>query len=268
MNTLFELDAINNLRMTVLGCNSVILDENWKSTMFSSPYSRLYFIKNGDGFIKTEDGTVKLEGGKVYLIPAEFKFSYGCTYLEKTFFHISVRTPERYDLLSNIGKVCSMPFSAEEYEKLIKMTSSPDSYEKILGVKAFLMETLSKFARDFSEAETPVKKYGEIVKNVISLVSHNPSIKADVKEFADRLYISESKLRNEFLKEMGIPIGKYIDDMIFIKAKQLLHKEQLSIAEISAELGFCDQFYFSRRFKEKFGETPSSFRKKKPEDFI
>lgn len=268
MQTLFELDAINNLRMTVLGCNSVILDENWKSSMFSNQYSRLYFIKEGEGFIKTENGTVKLEGKNVYLIPAEFKFSYGCTYLEKTFFHISVTTPERYDLLSGIGKVCSMPFSEEDYEKLIKMTSSPDSYEKILGVKAFLMDIISRFARDFSGTETPVKKYGEIVKNVISLVSHNPSIKADVKQFADRLYISESKLRNEFLKEMGIPIGKYIDDMIFIKAKQLLHKEQLSIAEISAELGFCDQFYFSRRFKEKFGETPSSFRKKKPEDFI
>ena len=130
------------------------------------------------------------------------------------------------------------------------------------------MKIMAKFASEFSETETPVKKYGEIVKNVISLISHNLTIKTDIKQFAQRLYISESKLRNVFLKEMGIPIGKYIDDMIFIKAKELLAKEQLSIAEISAELGFCDQFYFSRRFKEKFGETLSSFRKNIPREFI
>ncbi len=268
MNNLFSPDVINNIKLSLLGCNSVVLDENWKSNMFSSPYSRLYFIKNGDGFIKTENGTVKLKGGNVYLIPAEFRFSYGCTHLEKIFFHVSVTTPDRYDLFSNIQKVCSMPFSPEEYDRLKRLTESAESYEKLFEIKAFLMKTMSKFASDFSEAETPAKKHGEIVKNVISLISHNLSIKTDVKQFAQRLFISESKLRNVFLKEMGIPIGKYIDDMIFIKAKELLAKEQLSIAEISAELGFCDQFYFSRRFKEKFGETPSSFRKNTPEEFI
>ena len=55
---------------------------------------------------------------------------------------------------------------------------------------------------------------------------------------------------------------------VFIQAKKLLANEQLSIAEISTRLGFCDQFYFSRRFKQKFGETPSSFRKRHPEEFI
>ncbi len=187
MRNLFATEIINNIKLSVLGCNSVILDENWKSKTFSSPYSRLYFIKKGDGFIKTETGTVKLEGGNVYLIPAELEFSYGCTYLEKIFFHVSVTTPDRYDLFSNIQKVCSMPFSAEEYDRLEKLTSSAESYEKLLGIKAFLMQILSKFASDFLVAETPVKKYGEIVKNVISLISHNTSIKADVKEFADRL---------------------------------------------------------------------------------
>ena len=268
MNNLFSPDVINNIKLSLLGCNSVVLDENWKSNMFSSPYSRLYFIKNGDGFIKTENGTIQLKGGNVYLIPAEFRFSYGCTHLEKIFFHVSVTTPDRYDLFSNIQKVCSMPFSPEEYNRLERLTESAESYEKLFEIKAFLMKIMSKFASGFSEVETPAKKYSEIVKNVISLINHNLSIKTDVKQFAQRLFISESKLRNVFLKEMGIPIGKYIDDMIFKKAKELLAKEQLSIAEISAELGFCDQFYFSRRFKEKFGETPSIFRKNLPKEFI
>ena len=65
----------------------------------------------------------------------------------------------------------------------------------------------------------------------------------------------------KILKETGVTLGKYIDDMVFIKAQELLLNNQLSIATISTFLGFCDQFYFSRWFKSMHGETPSHFRK-------
>ena len=35
----------------------------------------------------------------------------------------------------------------------------------------------------------------------------------------------------------------------------------MQISRISERYGFCDQFYFSRRFKEKFGVTPQKYRK-------
>ena len=256
-----------------LTCNTVLSKVRIRKTLckcplfVSTPYSRLYFVKDGDGFIKTAEGTINLEKGNVYLIPAELMFSYGCTHLEKIFFHVSVTTMEKYDLFSNVDRVCSLPFSEEEYNKLLYYIST-ENYEELLELKAFLTKIMARFATSFTKAQTPVKKYGDIVKNVIALVHQAPSIQLDVKQISERLFISESKVRNTFLEEMGIPIGKYIDDMVFIKAKKLLVKEQLSIAEISAELGFCDQFYFSRRFKQKFGETPSSFRKRHPEEFI
>ena len=267
MRTPLNIEAINKIHLSVLACSEVTLDETWRSKMFSTPYSRLYFIKDGDGFIKTMDGTIKLEKGNVYLIPAEFVFSYGCTHLEKIFFHISVTTMEKYDLFANIGRVCALPFSEEDYNKLLYYIST-ENYEELLELKAFLTSITARFAASFSKSKTPAKKYGDIVKNVIALVHQAPSIQLDVKQISGRLFVSESKVRNTFIEEMGMPIGKYIDDMVFIQAKKLLANEQLSIAEISTRLGFCDQFYFSRRFKQKFGETPSSFRKRHPEEFI
>lgn len=123
------------------------------------------------------------------------------------------------------------------------------------------MQTLFAFLNDANLQKTPAKTYGDLVKNIIAYVHENTRVNLSVRDISNRLFVSESKIRNSFLKEMEIPIGKYIDDMVFIKAKELLSKEQLSIGEISAELGFCDQFYFSRRFKEKFGSSPSFFRK-------
>ena len=63
------------------------------------------------------------------------------------------------------------------------------------------------------------------------------------------------------MEEAGMSPGKYIDNMIFLKAKQMLSDPALTIGQISQKLGFCDQFYFSRRFKENSRQTPSEYRK-------
>ncbi len=263
MRTVLNVEAINKINVNILTGTRIVLDENWRSKMFSSTYSRLYYVKEGDGYLNTSDGTVKLRGGYVYLIPAEFTFSYGCKYLEKIFFHVSVTTMEKYDLFSKIGCICSMPFSKEQYKELSKYLES-ESYEDLLGVKTIVTQTLFSFLNNTGLQKTPAKKHGDLVKNIIAYIHENIRVNLSVRDISNRLFVSESKIRNTFLKEMEIPVGKYIDDMVFIKAKELLAKEQLSIAEISAELGFCDQFYFSRRFKGKFGETPSHFRKNIP----
>ena len=81
------------------------------------------------------------------------------------------------------------------------------------------------------------------------------------EEIAKEMFVSPSKLRNTFKAETGITLGGYIDDMVFFRAKKLLGSKKFSVGDISTKLGFCDQFYFSRRFKEKYGKTPSKYRK-------
>ena len=60
---------------------------------------------------------------------------------------------------------------------------------------------------------------------------------------------------------MGITIGKYIDGIVLLTAKERLADKSYDISTISDDLGFCDTFYFSRRFKESFGRTPNQYRK-------
>ena len=55
--------------------------------------------------------------------------------------------------------------------------------------------------------------------------------------------------------------GSKTKGRINIEAEQLLLKSDLTVLQISERFGFCDQFYFSRRFKMKYGETPQKYRK-------
>ena len=44
------------------------------------------------------------------------------------------------------------------------------------------------------------------------------------------------------------------------RAAQLLQSTDLKVSEIAYEVGFNDPAYFSRAFKEEFGQSPSEFK--------
>ena len=46
------------------------------------------------------------------------------------------------------------------------------------------------------------------------------------------------------------------------QAARLLIETSLSSQAIAEQLGFCDQFHFSKRFKQHLGITPSKYRKR------
>jgi len=62
---------------------------------------------------------------------------------------------------------------------------------------------------------------------------------------------------------IGYNVNDYILTVRMQKAKFLLAKEELSIAEIAFKVGFSSQAYFSTVFKSKFSLTPSEYREKK-----
>ncbi|MBP3742789.1 MAG: helix-turn-helix transcriptional regulator, partial [Treponema sp.] len=53
----------------------------------------------------------------------------------------------------------------------------------------------------------------------------------------------------------------FVSDKRLEKARQLLESTDLSIKEITAEVGYNDQNYFSRIFKNKYGLSPKEYRK-------
>jgi len=70
-----------------------------------------------------------------------------------------------------------------------------------------------------------------------------------------------STLAKRFKRVVCISIGGFIDDAVLFETARLLIHSDLSVRQISERFGFCDQFYFARRFKEKYGETSQRYRR-------
>ena len=166
---------------------------------------------------------------------------------------------EKYDLFFDTNKIYSLPYPKEK-STLLKNILKSENYVDLIKLKYMVLDTVLDFFHEFPIENPTIKKHSKLIQQIITSIEENTTINLTVFDISKALFISESKIRNDFKKEMGITIGKYIDDMVFIKAKRLLTNSN-SIAAVGAELGFCDQFYFSRRFKEKFKITPSRFKK-------
>lgn len=93
------------------------------------------------------------------------------------------------------------------------------------------------------------------------MVAHGKSGTAPAA-VARKLGFSYETFRKKFRSAVGFAPGRYHHDSRIDRAAALLHQGRLTIKEIAAQLEFCDEFYFSRCFKRRFGQSPRAFRQR------
>lgn len=80
--------------------------------------------------------------------------------------------------------------------------------------------------------------------------------------YSDKLHITNNTLSKAVKKEFTKTPSQLINERIILESKKLLHLTYRSVKEIAAELGFEDEFYFSRYFKKSVGCSPKNYREK------
>lgn len=83
-----------------------------------------------------------------------------------------------------------------------------------------------------------------------------------VAAVARQLGLSYENFRKKFRAAVGFSPGQFHMDARIDRAAALLYHGRQSIKEIANELNFCDEFYFSRCFKRRFGQSPRHFRQR------
>lgn len=250
---------LNNINVTVHMARHAIIDRKWCNTE-PSHFTRIYVVKEGQGTLRCKDQVFPFVGGNIYILPAGIEHTLETNFFEKVYFHISVLTQEAYDLLEKLDQIYTLPCLEGEYQTLYGLSMSDSYYDKI-KLKMCILSILVRLYDTYPLPPANIRQRSALVKNILVYIQINLKSTLRASDIAEHYYVSESHIRNAFRKEMGLPIGKYIDELVFTKAKELLSGSSLKISQISAILGFCDQFYFSQSFKKRFGITPSQFRK-------
>ena len=88
----------------------------------------------------------------------------------------------------------------------------------------------------------------------------NPYLKFE--DVARHFRFSESHGYALFKKHLGAPFGMCLRNVRLAKAREAMKNTPYSITEIAYMCGFVSLSTFSKVFKEKYGDTPTTYRKK------
>jgi AraC-like DNA-binding protein len=100
--------------------------------------------------------------------------------------------------------------------------------------------------------------YQKIVDAAKNLMQANVLGSVDLSSIAKQIGLSASHLNEIFKTYMSMTPYQYFIQLKINKAASLL-ENNVSVKEAAYSLGFNDQFYFSRLFKNKTGVTPSEW---------
>ncbi|OZV67999.1 helix-turn-helix domain-containing protein [Winogradskyella aurantia] len=83
-----------------------------------------------------------------------------------------------------------------------------------------------------------------------------------VSELADAMHMSRSSLLRKIKKQTGLSASQFIRKVRLEEAKALLEETELTVSEISYQVGFSNNSYFIKCFREEFGFPPGETRKR------
>lgn len=254
--------GVNSLRLELLLSGYVMTGPEWHGVDLCAPFSRFYIVDEGEAILECGEQKVVMEPGNAYLIPTGCHLSFSCPEkLSKLYFHLCLRKEDGYDLLQQMGEIGVLKLPDGWMDALKKHQSSRTLSDALL-LKQYLYQIIGMFTEKYAIGQETITSFSAHVAKSLAYIRKNLSARLNIAELAAHCFVSRRHLTDLFRRELGVTPGKYIDDQLTIAAQRRLIQTEDSVGKISEELGFCDQFYFCRKFKQAVGLTPIQYRDK------
>lgn len=104
------------------------------------------------------------------------------------------------------------------------------------------------------------KRAAGAIDKICSFIEQNLSEDLSLVRLADEFHFNPSYLSRLFKQERGVNLSDYMDELKIRKAKELLKREELKIAEVGCLIGYEMPQSFTRFFKKWTGLTPQEYR--------
>jgi signal transduction histidine kinase/DNA-binding LacI/PurR family transcriptional regulator/AraC-like DNA-binding protein/CheY-like chemotaxis protein len=121
-------------------------------------------------------------------------------------------------------------------------------------------ETIVALNRALFGTDSQPQQTSALVKRALAYLHQNYTRPLSRWEIAKAIDVSEDYLSRVFHRELGLSPWDYLNRYRIYRAKELLQRTNDPIQAIARQVGFKDQAYFSRVFRNLTGVSPSAFR--------
>lgn len=163
--------------------------------------------------------------------------------------------------------------SEEQYDKVIFILNTlrlicnckhPKRHEMLANVLDILFYALTHYRGEEAQEDKEETRSSHIFNSFYDLLIKNYHCQHKIEWYAKQLCLSPKYLSAIIRDITGKSAAKWIDQVLILHAKRLLQTRlDMTVQQISYELGFKENATFCRFFKDQTGLRPSEFRKGK-----
>lgn len=259
-------------------------DWNWKGVC--SPFTRIYYVTEGEAVVRMKKKSVTLTPDHLYIIPANVEHSYECSGL---FCHYYLHMFEAHNSGSNFidffefpSEVEAFPLDRELFAEMcerhpeaqlpasdpklydnkttfssyVQRCAQMPLYEKVM-IEGFIGVLFSRFLQQATER--PWANDNRVTK-VLKYINQNLFEDIDIDALAGVACVTKPYLIRLFKRNFGTSPLQYINRKKIEKGQLLLITEDITVKEVAYQLGYNDHSYFNRLFKKLVGQTPQEYR--------
>ena len=111
-------------------------------------------------------------------------------------------------------------------------------------------------------SHTSLPRKNNYVQGAIAFIKNNYTNPIKVTDVAAYVGIDRTYLYTLFREETGMSPGDYLRNFRLTRAAELLSLSRYPVESIAYSCGYQDALVFSKAFKQKYGITPTQYRKK------
>jgi AraC-like DNA-binding protein len=217
-------------------------------------------VFSGSANVVNEHENVTLSSGKAYLLPLLTPYAFSCeTSMDKFYITFTYEIIPGVDIFQDFDRILSVDltedqlthFKCYDHEHYTMISALHQKLE----IENILYSILEKYNPDI-EYIFITQEFPDFFKEV-----NKKNNSFNITEYAARKGLSASKFTRNFKRKARYGPKEYINKAVIRKACTLIITSDKPIKEIAWELGFKDELYFSRFFKEKTTFSPNEYRK-------
>lgn len=161
-------------------------------------------------------------------------------------------TSEEVRALTNI-------FESILYEQQYQLLYNQQAIQGYIFALLYQVKRIWKRETQTNKIDAPCRN-ALIVSNFEKLIREHLDVKFQINDFAEIMNLTPKHLSTIIKSVTGQSPKAFFNNLLIIKAKNLLRHTDLSISEVAYMLGFEDPSYFSKFFKKATRRQPRAFR--------
>lgn len=250
--------------------------QNYNFSGEKHTYWELTYVDTGEISVTVDDVEYDLKSQNLMIfLPNQFhkqriKEKKSCSYLT-IMFEMDINEIE-FEIIKNRVFKCSSDMyllinSFIKNTTLLEEHNYPHSGDLMISYLQIILNLLFQYDQKNNHViesninPVQTKFESELADEIRNYIIKQLSTMITVEDLCTHFSVSRSTLQTLFLKYFNESPMQYINKLKMKEAKRMLSEEKVSITEVSINMGYSSIHYFSRKFKNEFGISPSEFSK-------